>query len=107
MSRRGNRPSRAPPGLRGRLVALAARPGRARVTARFRLHLARVPAATGKDPGRISGFLSERYDAAVQVDADAGTAGVQRADSDTVAFGVIAALTATMFLLFVVVLAAS
>jgi hypothetical protein len=41
------------------------------------------------------------------VDVDAGTAGAQRAGSDTVAFGVIAALTATMLLLFLVVLAAS
>ena len=58
-------------------------------------------------PGRVAGFLSERFDAAVRVDADAGTAGAQRVGSDTVAFGVIAALTATMFLLFLVVLAAS
>jgi hypothetical protein len=41
------------------------------------------------------------------VDLDAGPAGVQRVGSDIVAFGVIAALTAAMFLLFVVVLAAS
>ena len=61
----------------------------------------------GRIPGRIGGFLSERFDAALQVDVDAGTAGVQRTGSDTVAFGVIAALTAAMFLLFVVVLAAS
>jgi hypothetical protein len=57
--------------------------------------------------GRFGGFLPERFDAAVRVDLDAGPAGVQRVGSDTVAFGVIAALTAAMFLLFVVVLAAS
>lgn len=61
----------------------------------------------GRPAGRVAGFLSERFDAAVRVDADAGTAGAQRVGSDTVAFGVIAALTATMFLLFLVVLAAS
>jgi hypothetical protein len=61
----------------------------------------------GRTPGRITGFLSERFDAAVRVDVDAGTAGAQRVGSDTVALGVIAALTATMFLLFLVVLAAS
>jgi hypothetical protein len=60
----------------------------------------------GRIPGRIGGFLSERFDAAVRVDVDAGPAGVQRVGSDTVAFGVIAALTTAMFLLFVVVLAA-